>query len=215
MLKALMKPFDRWMASQSPTIQVESTPFTPDLWKLDTYFFQNVFVYNQFMRGCEQYKHVMDGHVVKQFSAFTHDDNYVMWMKDLGLESQAFALPIGPEQVHGSTSLFGLPAKVLGQVYTMRPNQIVKLDEVMQNGVMYTRQRIKVDVPYARRNGKTIMDVEVKTIPCWAYIGRLDYWAEQLNPTDKRHHPVKMYNTKQDREPYYFYSEKNEQNFRK
>lgn len=206
MLRALLKPFQ----SQRPTFEVEQTPFSPDLAKLEEYFFQNVFIYGEMMRGCQKFSQLLEGNCVKMCNGFTHEDKYVMWMKDLGTESKVFALPIMPDQQMGRGSLFGIPAKLLGHVYAMRADQIKKLDEYLMNGVEFKRERIKIEVPYVRKHGRTLGDLEVKIIPAWAYIGNTSYWVEQMDPLNERCRGVKHYSNKHSG-LYYFYSEAQEQ----
>lgn len=196
--------------------EVNEPQFTPDVAKLESYYFQNVFICNQFMRGCSKFRDTLEGNCVKQFSGFTHDKNFVMWMKDLGRESVVFPMQMGPEQMFGKPgeTLFGPMAKLLGNVYTMRADQIFKLDELHENGIQFVRSRIKIDIPFVVRNGRALGDLSIQSIPAWAYIGNVSYWSEVINPTSKVYRPVSLYKAKADGDPYYFYSEKREQSRR-
>lgn len=196
---------------------VNYTPFTPDMWKLEEYYFQNVFIYNEMMKGCSKFGQFLDGNSVKLSAAFTKDDHYVLWQKKLGEYSTTFALPMSEDQMLGNTTLFGAPAKILGQVYAMRADQIKKLDEHLENGIQFVRKRIKIEIPYSYVNrsrderivnGNNAPERKLKVIPAWAYIGRLDYWSEQIDPQGKRFSPVKKYIVGESGEPYYFYAEK-------
>lgn len=210
MIQGLLRKIGFDISSSQYQPEVELTPFTPDLWKLEQYFFQNVFIYNELMKGCSRFSEVMDGNAVKLSVAVTKEDNYVMWMKDLGYLSQAFVLPIGPEHKMGMGSTLGIPGKIMGHLYSMRPSQIKRLDDEMQNGIMFKRKRIKIEIPFRYKQGRTTGELQSVVIPAWSYIGNIPYWLEQMDPLNKRCRPVTKYFPRTQIGSYYYYAEKYE-----
>lgn len=195
-------------------VDIDPATFTPDLWRIEQYWLQNVFIYNELMQGCSQHS-VLEGNAIKLGIGVTHSSDFVMWRKNLGDVSQAIILPVNGVHKMGTSSLLGTPSKVLGQVFTMRPSQLKKLDDMMCNGVWFKRKRIKIDIPYSyKRSGdhrsKSTGPTQIHTIMAHCYIGNEPYWVEQMDPQNKRFRLVKRYFPNNDSDPYYFYAEKNE-----
>src|SRR5438309_1225706 len=75
---------DMFSHAPSKVLELSAPEFTPDWWRLSTYQFQNVFLYNHHMQGCRGYPELMQGHAIKRCAAFTEDQDFVLWKKDLG-----------------------------------------------------------------------------------------------------------------------------------
>lgn len=207
--------FAKKMFNQHQQLPVldESIAYTPDVARLEQFYLQNVFIYNEFMRGCHQFKPVMEGNVRKLGAAFTRQDNFTLWKKNLGDVSEAFAMELFEEHRFGNSSFFGPPARLLGHIYTMRPYQVMALDKCMLNGVAFKRKRIKVDIPYSLPEdmndpAESARLRRVESINVWAYIGNMDYWSNQMDPKRQRFSPVSTYSIKGEDNPYYFYAQR-------
>ena len=154
--------------------------YTPDLWNLEQYKFQLVFIYDECMRGHKAYDVIKEGSV-SIAPCFTNT-NYTLWKKKLGRET--YPIPL-------ETPYFNVPkARIKGELWAMRPYQIIKLDKYKQNGVLFQRKRVYVALPYRelRYNpelsgfgSKVLSQQYVRLIKVWMYLGVEDIWNDQLD----------------------------------
>jgi hypothetical protein len=191
------------------------TDFTPDVWKLEKRYFHNVFIYNELMTNSREYSEVMEGKAVKLAAAYTADDTFVMYKKAVGKETFPFTLKTTPDMKFGNSTFLGEPAHVMGQLFTMRPGQVIRLDTHLLNTVQFERVRVKICIPFRYKNGSQLSEPMVKSLPAWMYVGRYDWWADLLL-NKKLYPPVKFYsspeNQYRERLNYYFFNESVESN---
>lgn len=166
-----------------PTVDLGGD-FTPDWWKLEQFERQLLFVDGTLMSG------QANDFMVKEFShvpmpihptVYTHAD-YTFWMKDLGRQSFPVMLPENYRPT-GFVRWPIEPLRVRGELWAIRPQAFKKyIDEHMQNGVRYTRVRIKITLPYREigwsKDKPLVKLSEYKTAvrEAWAYVGIPEYW---------------------------------------
>lgn len=96
-------------------------------------------------------------------------------------------------------------AKIKGQVLLVRPQSFLRLDEYKENGVQFTRMKVRIIVPYRNLkfiHDKNIPDPEIEyisecghigrtyekvcTIRAWMYIGVPEFWDKLISNYDWR-----------------------------
>ncbi len=189
---------------------------TPDILKLSAHKWQTIFVVNEcqrHQRGHEQLGFVSkvdERHTTVHYNGFgfTQSDNFVLLKKVLGDKTFPVPLKVAVDQRLGqSGSLLGRPAKIAGEIFSIRPGNFIDLDNYMLNGLQFQRKRVIIDMPFRSRDphsGKLYSDVITQKIGAWMYLGVDDYWYPELN----RLAPVRLLEKNSDQEKYYFFNEK-------
>lgn len=150
---------------------------TPDLTELQAQFGHNVFVYNQTKRNDPEHK-VFKGPKFYRGLGYTASRDFVMYKKDLGLESFPIVLEITEDQKLGiDNSLLGEPGQIMGEVFSTRWESIVELDQYHLNMVQFNRIRVAVIVPFQLEGTD---QWNHKEIPVWMYVGNPEFWNPQL-----------------------------------
>lgn len=183
------------------------TKYTPDVVTLERYFYQHMFVYNEWQsvnRGAE----ILKG-CDRLAGAFTVAP-FTVWNKNLGGESYPIVLETqGHGEGFGELATMGLPAQIKGELYKVPSASATtfnRLDTYMQNGVSFKRKRMQIAVPYT--DPATGLR-DVKTLEAWMYIGNPDYW----DPLIDNYHfsPAKVWHRELTSEAYakkyYYYNE--------
>lgn len=173
---------------------------TPDYSILQQCKYQLLFVYNEFQKGCREHEGFMDFDAKPCGQAFTVDDHFTVWKKNLGKESFPIAL-VGDRKasetwytssrrlsngVNRAYIRVAPKARIKGEVYAVRPYQYLELDKYYENTVQFDRVRVKLVMPYTRieADHKTFTIVKTHTshiIRAWMYMGRSDYWSDLLD----------------------------------
>lgn len=111
--------------------------------------------------------------------------------KELGLKSFPIALDIRDKSelpMYVADSY-----RIRGEIYALRPQQIVKLDIYRQNGVQFHRQKVNINIGSRKQLRRHWYDAEGKkhfnyelgrdemcTQEMWMYVARTEYWMDQL-----------------------------------
>jgi hypothetical protein len=155
------------------------TGYTFDMWKLQRYAKQPLFVCDQLMQT-QRMHNMIEG---SQFrgTAFTANPNWIMWKKKLGLGT----FPIPMRVPMGDTPM----GRVRGELYLVDSKRIKELDKYKLNGVEFRRKPVDLLVP-ARHLVRVVnadhnyewqaVDRVVK-LSAWMYVGRFKYWEEFLD----------------------------------
>jgi hypothetical protein len=190
------------------------TKYTPDLAYLQQFEKQLLFVPDNWMSGHIDHDRICNEKLVYP-TAFTHDQ-YSMVYKPLGIESFPIVLDSVKEVKEdlkwadpNRPSFTDKQARVRGQIWAVTPNEFLKLDKDKENGVVFTRKRVLVDIPLRRTaEGNSLYRVsdsdsqlftkrveggkEYWTMPSggaplkiyprrmWMYIGNQDYWKDMI-----------------------------------
>lgn len=167
--------------------------FTPDYHVIGARKSNLTFIHDDMMMLQPNHELVKEGSL-SGFYPFAYgytSKRYSFVKKELGLKSFPIAVELRDDSempMHVAQT-----NRIRGEVYALRPQTIVSLDTHRQNGVQF--QRIKANINVASRklrksswtdaNGKDRHDYkldreEMITVPCWMYVGREEYWKDQL-----------------------------------
>lgn len=178
----------------------DKNPLTPDIWTLEQYHFQKLFVYGTNMRGHPQHELAIE-YGAYGACAYT-DEHFTAWKKRLGKES----FPIALKGSGWRKPDWARPpmARVQGELYIIETQQLIKLDKHFQNTLEFQRKRVPVIIPYydlyrisdnslyphsikTKINESLGIDEQVvttersaKVIKAWMYIGKSEFWDDQL-----------------------------------
>lgn len=178
MLKAVANFFSRtdpqWIKySQEAERKAQ---FTPDAAELQQQWAVNVFIYNECqMNGPKT--NILGDKAIYGGLAYTESSDFVLYKKDLGKETFPFALEVNDDNRMGMSSLIGDPGQIMGEVYSVRPYDLISLDNYMLNTVRFERKRVKVVIPW-RPNASEEIEPVIKEV--WMYVGKLDFWKDQI-----------------------------------
>ncbi len=161
--------------------------FTPDLWRLEQYQRQLIFIADDLMTGHKNHT-IIDDHLPIHPGCYTQKDFYV-WEKDLG----DFSFPVPLEEEIKLFSRYNAePARIKGELYAIPGIQFIELDTHKKNGVQFFRKRIPITVPYRHvkySTSSTALPFErlpeispdyTHTVSAWMYIGIQDYWKDLI-----------------------------------
>lgn len=149
--------------------------FTWDMAKLEQYARQPVFVYGTMKRRHRAHDLIDDWSDFRG-TAFTANENWIMWKKKLGIGTFPIAMRIDHTMIP--------QARIKGELYLIDSFRIKDLDEVMLNGVEFRRKPVQVLVPFSRTvyvHGDPVKVDCVTKIPAWMYVGRYKYWQDFLD----------------------------------
>jgi hypothetical protein len=161
--------------------------YTPDIWQLEQFEWQHIFVPYPFQMDFSSEKEMLEA---VRLGRPTHPTCYTrhpfhMFVKDLGKNS--YPIPI-PKEFEPSNFLRwpAIPARIRGQMWSIPPKLFISLDKAKQNGVQFRRQRVHITLPWreVKYDDKSplpyITDDYVVTKSAWMYIGLPDYWHDQI-----------------------------------
>lgn len=170
---------------------------TPDCGELEESAYAPLFVYDNMMEGLKDFS-LIQPHIEDRWTAYTRD-HFALVKERLGSNSYPVMLEKGlsssyevfPEQDNGNKK--GVAEweiikkfRVRGQLVKIDSKRIKQLDIARQNGVQFDRKRIKVNIPFrtsgwSKQHGRGFLS-EPMVAHVWAhaYVGRDEYWREQL-----------------------------------
>lgn len=175
-------PRDDWQ------IRAEAyTEHTPDAWNLELRPWVNLFVYDDLQSGHRNHDWIK-GNTVSVGGAITRK-MYSLWKLKRGPGTEAFALD------HSYRNFMTMPgsvndipyAPIMGELYRIPSSRIVDLDNYRQNGVIYTRVRIPIAVPFHKAvdhklHGEMISKKErVVGLEAYCYLGNTAHWNPLLD----------------------------------
>lgn len=182
---------------------------TPDIAKLEEYEYQLLFSCDETQTKQPKHNLIEDGDYI--CPAFTQV-SYNYWLPDTPF------MPAVPMEAMGY-GVYVMPnappsAKIKGQLHKIRPYQFINLDNYKENGVQFSRKRVKLIVPFRAvkvlRDPATVpLDMEemdilrgnphvangnvpsiyatketVVIIKAWMYIGIPEYWDKLISAFD-------------------------------
>lgn len=158
--------------------------YTPDLWLLEQYARQRVFIADDLKTGKINHKLIED-HKPVHPDCYTLQ-KYTMWNKDLG--GHSYPLPFEEGHTIDVPSLYRPEsARIKGEMYVL-PSSLFwnVLDKHKQNGVQFDRKRVLITVPWrtvsfdkANPLPKISKD-QMISVDAWMYVARPDYWDNYL-----------------------------------
>lgn len=168
--------------------------FTSDLWELEQKKEHLVFIHDDMMQTNPNHQLVQEGSLSGfypfQYGYTTKKFSFVT--KELGLKSFPVALDLR-DLAEELPMWISTSHRIRGEVYAVRTPTIVSLDNHRRNGVEFQRRRVNINIGYKKlwrshwynafgrkqyeyKLGKE----EMMTVECWMYIGREEYWKDQL-----------------------------------
>jgi gamma-glutamylcyclotransferase (GGCT)/AIG2-like uncharacterized protein YtfP len=140
-----------------------NTPRTPDFLELKLQENIPVFVYGTLKKGNRLHEVLSDCPCLGR--GITSLTKYDMKNAPSGSYPVAFEVPDGPNVFR---------SKIQGEIYIVDARRMLDLDQIENNGSMYTRksQFIKmIDQTYSTTTGPKSPQMR-----CWIYLGNMDYW---------------------------------------
>jgi hypothetical protein len=178
---------------------------SPDHQQLVMKDWHKVFVYNECQRGQSHFRELglyvenlvgfgAETDVQYRGGAFTVD-RYLLYKKKLGKETFPFAMI--PQRIRGGEhGVF--PHKVSGQLFLLRPHCLFNLDNYMLNTIQFERVRVPIQLRYHERSsdfGNHFGDQKIKITNAYMYVGKTDFWLDQIASQPERYGICKEYKT--------------------
>lgn len=180
-----------WSSTAPP--EPEKIPdwhWTHDQWVLEQYYTQLLFVPDNMKLGGKYHgvlKDIAIGVEPKNPSVYTHN-KFLAFKQDLGEFSNVIVMP-GDYEPSGFITKGTAPeaAKIRGELWSVDAYRIYLLDKFKQNGVQYTRQRVRITYPFREVtvNRKRIPLPNISphcftTVTAWMYVGIPKYWDSRI-----------------------------------
>lgn len=194
-----------------------SMRYSPDIAYLQQFERQLVFIPDTWMTGHIDHDRICNEELVYP-TAFTHNQ-YSMVYKPLGVESYPIVMEVDKHVEDKKTwtdpnraTIRNKQAVVRGQVWSVVPASFLKLDKVRENGVVFERKRVVIDIPlHHTQNGDTkycvstaddellvfnhrgekvyvqiplVANLRIHQKKMWMYVGVKDYWKDMLAHED-------------------------------
>lgn len=183
--KDVAVPFDGFSVSGPEDAEFwDRIEYTPDVYIIEQYVRQFLFVPDDLMVGGANHKLVEDAVIGPVLNGCYTSDRFSFWMKNLGELSYPIALPEGftPD---GRTTVPVVAAPIKGQVLPIKPSRLIVLDKYRQNGVQFTRRRVNIRFAYRQVRHKPDRPIPsvhdcFTTFPAWMYIGEPEYWNPMI-----------------------------------
>lgn len=178
--------------------------YTPDLVSLQEKDSWWVFVVGEDKTG-HHMSWLMDP-AKRSWEAFTAKPDYIMWRKYLGQKTVAVPLVADAVEYVKRMRLNGQAmfpsARIKGELFNIKPEHFLELDEYHENGVVFERKQIDVLIPYTGflefqelqfvlkkdKEGKEVKEYLGTTVPAiktesriehvqaWMYVGIPEFW---------------------------------------
>lgn len=167
--------------------------FTPDLWLLEQKKAHLVFVADDMMQTNPNHK-LIQGGSISGFYPFAYGytaRRFSFVKKNLG--TQTFPIALDLRETSNLPVWMADSYRLRGEVYALRPLQIVSLDNHRQNGVQFTRTPVTINIGHRKNYKHTTTDSkgnshidyslgreEMTSVTAMMYVGREAYWKDQL-----------------------------------
>lgn len=178
-------------------IALQTPEFTPDIHVLEQNFWNPVFIPDECMLLGRQHDLVKEG--ASGFYPF-YEDCYTSG-KFTFLEKYLGKLSTGiPFEAINDDNLpmwMNKAYRIKGELYALSSKQIILLDNYKKNTVECRRIRVNINIPYTHKTvtrSQTYNGVwsatynssktHISSIEAWMYVGRIDYWQDQLEHLD-------------------------------
>jgi hypothetical protein len=162
--------------------EIEGQQFhTSDMWYLERFTYQLMFVYNELLPGHLMHHLIEDttDAVSTGYYGFTKQ-KYVLWKHRTPHAGYQQPLPLKVEDI-GKASVL---APIKGFLYAVRPRQYYQIDLYMQNELYFKRERVEINVPYREINNfdkRAVSELKHEIVECWMYKAVEEYWIPLLD----------------------------------
>ena len=202
------QPFDNYTTPSSDELAAERerTQFTPDIAKLEQYEWQLIFVTDELKK--QHLKNSLLGSEQRyKFPAFTQK-NFHYWQHEAPFNPPV-PFRVADDVITNPLPFYPPIGKIKGQVFIIRPQAFLDLDNYKQNTVEFQRHRVRLVVPYRKLvwlkdhnldpafgvqeafcrseyNGKSVTHSKeiVCIIRAWMYIGIPSFWDPLITAYD-------------------------------
>lgn len=120
-------------------------PHTPDYATIQLRKSWLVFIADEMMTG-QRHNLLVNNEDTQRLCTGYTVPNFVMFKHSIG--KHTYPVIMHEMEKQGSAFLLQEPLPVKGEVYAVRPSQLVQLDIHKQNGVLFQRERVRIDIPY-------------------------------------------------------------------
>lgn len=198
------------------TAELMATKYTPDVWKIQQYTHQLIFVFDHMKKNHLRNSLLGPGAVLR-WPAYTLR-RYHLWQPPTPFEHYI--------STEATSNLPRFPsAKIRGEIWKIPSDNLLALDEEYSNTVEFQRQRVRMIVPsrtvefvkdhtidpdfgvmdlnathrrdYTGSSVKTSSE-RVALVRCWMYIGKSSFWDPLISAYDG-YKPVETFEAKQRR----------------
>jgi len=169
--------------------------FTPDLWLLEQKKAHLFFIHDD-MAQLQPFHDLVKAGSLSGFYPMNYGytaKKFTFVKKNLGLKSFPIALDLPFEDREKLPQYMSNEHRIRGEIYAIRPRQIVELDNHRQNGVQFQRIRVNINIGFRKlmrhsitsSTGKKYSEYnltkeEMISQEMCMYVGRRDYWMDQL-----------------------------------
>lgn len=164
----------------------KAAQYTPDILEIEKKVRINVFVHDDMMKGGKLHEYLAETGLKGKYPLYTAYtvDRFYHWKKELGDESYSVALQDPVTGFHPDRESI-IPARIEGEVYSIRAAQVVKLDFLRENGLQFFRKKVLIQVPhskviYSRERPIPEIVSPKDQFEAYMYIGNGYYWDQQL-----------------------------------
>lgn len=168
----------------------ECATYTPDINELERHPRQLIFVMDDMSTGGKYHDYITETNVFGRWpgcSGYT-EDLFTFWNRRLGNDSYPVALPpefaVKENEPWREIPSPAPPARIWGQVYSIRPFQFKKLDFLRENGVQFKRERVQIRIPHQKTFQKPLPEVSHEMshfMDCWMYKGVPEYFKDLID----------------------------------
>lgn len=219
-IRSAIRAVSDYIHTPEPTVNIrdlgQGHPCTPDWYQLEFQKYCLLFVADEMMTGHRHHMMVSNDHGFKHSTCYT-STKFIPFKKLLGKATYPVILP--PNNLPNMRRIE--PGILKGELYIIRPQQILELDNYKNNGTVFHRQRVYLDIPYRpvsieRRDKQNIKIIGMwehwRTQDAWMYVADPErfYWdnykfdpdrfapLKMIIPADKNLEPFYHYRTKDD-----------------
>lgn len=167
--------------------------FTPDLWMLEQKKSHLVFIHDDMMQTQPNHS-MVQAQSLSGFYPFCYGytaRRYSFVKKNLGLQS--FPIALNLRETDNLPYWMADSQRLRGEVYAIRTPGIIALDNHRQNGVQFERLKVMINIGHRKNYKHTTTDSkgivhidyslgkeEMTSVMAYMYVGREDYWKDQL-----------------------------------
>ncbi len=201
----------------------EWNKFSPDIWQLSRRPYHLIFICDELMRSRPRHQLLEENGAQYRNTVFTKN-NFTFWKINRG--SILTPIPLLTPDLISTPSL-----KIKGELFVIPLPMLLLLDRERQNGVVFDRTRVKLDIPHRKLmfnkepvkifrgvredDWRELYDNQIYTlsnetynmeVEAWMYVGKPEYWNHQLDG-GYNFQPIRRFQPNDPHvKPYYFYS---------
>lgn len=184
---------------------LDANQFTPDLWQLEQKKSHLVFIHDDMMMTQPNHDLVKNGSLSGFYPLnYGYTTRKFTFVKK-ELHDKSFPIAIDIREKDNLPHWMAKECRIRGEIYAIRPMQFIALDNHRQNGVQFKRVKVNINIGYRKLMKHTITDSrgkaysefnlcreEMTTQEMFMYVGREEYWKDQLESGFFNFSPVEI-----------------------